>query len=149
MLSGRKLVQTVIHTGLLGQYVLVGLYFHALLAGGQDVSTKLLLLAPLILGLRQLANMYNSIQAALAGAERVFEIIDTPAEADDAPDAVPLKSIVSPLRWTPSTLNPCDVSQPVTVATSSWATSPARPKSPSSEQRRGGPCRGRPAELRV
>ena len=31
--------------------------------------------------LRQLANMYNSIQAALAGAERVFEIIDTPAEA--------------------------------------------------------------------
>ena len=29
--------------------------------------------------LRQLANMYNAIQAALAGAERVFEIIDTPA----------------------------------------------------------------------
>ncbi len=28
--------------------------------------------------LRQLANLYNSIQAALAGAERVFEIIDTP-----------------------------------------------------------------------
>ncbi len=28
--------------------------------------------------LRQLANMYNTIQAALAGAERVFEIIDTP-----------------------------------------------------------------------
>jgi ATP-binding cassette subfamily B protein len=35
--------------------------------------------------LRQLANMYNSIQAALAGAERVFEIIDTPAEVDDGP----------------------------------------------------------------
>jgi ATP-binding cassette, subfamily B, multidrug efflux pump len=30
--------------------------------------------------LRQLANMYNSIQAALAGAERVFEILDTPLE---------------------------------------------------------------------
>jgi ATP-binding cassette subfamily B protein len=30
--------------------------------------------------LRQLAGMYNSIQAALAGAERVFEIIDTPTE---------------------------------------------------------------------
>jgi ATP-binding cassette, subfamily B, multidrug efflux pump len=38
--------------------------------------------------LRQLANMYNSIQAALAGAERVFEIIDTPPETDDAPDAL-------------------------------------------------------------
>ncbi len=34
--------------------------------------------------LRQLANMYNSIQAALAGAERVFEIIDIPSEVDDA-----------------------------------------------------------------
>jgi ATP-binding cassette, subfamily B, multidrug efflux pump len=32
--------------------------------------------------LRQLANMYNSIQAALAGAERVFEIMDTPSEVD-------------------------------------------------------------------
>ncbi len=37
--------------------------------------------------LRQLANMYNSIQAALAGSERVFEIMDTPSEVDDAPDA--------------------------------------------------------------
>ena len=34
--------------------------------------------------LRQLANMYNTIQAALAGAERVFEIIDTPGEIDEA-----------------------------------------------------------------
>ena len=39
--------------------------------------------------LRQLANMYNAIQAALAGAERVFAIIDTPAEIDDAAAALP------------------------------------------------------------
>ena len=32
---------------------------------------------------QQLANMYNAIQAALAGAERIFEIIDTPAEIPD------------------------------------------------------------------
>lgn len=37
--------------------------------------------------LRQLANMYNSIQAALAGAERVFEIMDTNAEVDHASDS--------------------------------------------------------------
>jgi ATP-binding cassette subfamily B multidrug efflux pump len=43
--------------------------------------------------LRQLANMYNAIQAALAGAERVFEIIDTPAEVDAAPDAPPLATV--------------------------------------------------------
>ncbi|PWH17545.1 MAG: multidrug ABC transporter ATP-binding protein [Anaerolineae bacterium] len=30
--------------------------------------------------LRQLANLYNAIQAALAGAERVFEVIDIPSE---------------------------------------------------------------------
>ncbi len=37
--------------------------------------------------LRQIANLYNSIQAALAGAERVFEVIDTPSETADPPDA--------------------------------------------------------------
>ena len=35
--------------------------------------------------LRQLSNLYNTLQAALAGGERVFEILDTPAEVDDAP----------------------------------------------------------------
>ncbi|MDB4935021.1 MAG: type transport system ATP-binding protein and permease [Labilithrix sp.] len=34
--------------------------------------------------LRQLSNLYNTLQAALAGAERVFEILDTPSESDDA-----------------------------------------------------------------
>jgi ATP-binding cassette subfamily B multidrug efflux pump len=38
--------------------------------------------------LRQLANMYNSIQAALAGAERVFEMIDIPPEIEDHPQAI-------------------------------------------------------------
>ncbi|NMB60865.1 MAG: ABC transporter ATP-binding protein [Chloroflexi bacterium] len=43
--------------------------------------------------LRQIANLYNSIQAALAGAERVFEIIDTPPEIIDLSDALPLKKV--------------------------------------------------------
>ena len=37
--------------------------------------------------LRQLANLYNSIQAALAGSERVFEILDTKPEGDIADPA--------------------------------------------------------------
>jgi ATP-binding cassette subfamily B protein len=49
--------------------------------------------------LRQLANLYNTIQAALAGAERVFEIIDTPPEIQDAPDALPLESIQGEVRF--------------------------------------------------
>jgi len=49
--------------------------------------------------LRQLANMYNSIQAALAGAERVFELIDTPAEPDDALDMPPLEPVRGNIRF--------------------------------------------------
>jgi ATP-binding cassette subfamily B protein len=43
--------------------------------------------------LRQLANMYNSIQAALAGSERVFEILDTQPELPDDPGAKSLDQV--------------------------------------------------------
>jgi ATP-binding cassette subfamily B multidrug efflux pump len=49
--------------------------------------------------LRQLANMYNSIQAALAGAERVFEVIDTTAEQADVTDAYPQESVDGDVRF--------------------------------------------------
>jgi ATP-binding cassette, subfamily B, multidrug efflux pump len=49
--------------------------------------------------LRQIANMYNSIQAALAGAERVFEILDTAPEIEDAADAAPMKTITGNVRF--------------------------------------------------
>jgi ATP-binding cassette subfamily B multidrug efflux pump len=43
--------------------------------------------------LRQLGNLYNQIQSALAGAERVFEVIDEQAELTDAPGAVALADV--------------------------------------------------------
>lgn len=49
--------------------------------------------------LRQLANLYNNIQAALAGAERVFEVIDTPAEVRDIADPIPLEKIRGNVRF--------------------------------------------------
>jgi ATP-binding cassette, subfamily B, multidrug efflux pump len=49
--------------------------------------------------LRQLANMYNAIQAALAGAERVFEIIDNPVEVDSTPDAPQLTTFRGDVRF--------------------------------------------------
>jgi ATP-binding cassette, subfamily B, multidrug efflux pump len=49
--------------------------------------------------LRQLANMYNAIQAALAGSERVFEILDTSSEVDDARDPHPLEHITGQVRF--------------------------------------------------
>jgi ATP-binding cassette subfamily B multidrug efflux pump len=49
--------------------------------------------------LRQLANMYNAIQAALAGSERVFEIMDTPVEVEDAVEPLPLGTIRGDVRF--------------------------------------------------
>jgi ATP-binding cassette subfamily B protein len=42
--------------------------------------------------LTDIANLYNSIQSALAGAERVFEVIDETPETD-APEAKPLDAV--------------------------------------------------------
>jgi ATP-binding cassette, subfamily B, multidrug efflux pump len=49
--------------------------------------------------LQQLANMFNTIQAALAGAERVFEIIDERSEIPDPPHALPLAQIAGHVRF--------------------------------------------------
>jgi len=38
--------------------------------------------------LRHFANVYNNIQGALAGAERIFEVMDTEPEITDAEDAI-------------------------------------------------------------
>ena len=43
--------------------------------------------------LNQIANLYNTIQSALAGAERVFEILDEIPELSDAPHTLPLNEI--------------------------------------------------------
>lgn len=43
--------------------------------------------------INELASLYNSIQAALAGAERIFEVIDEAPEKPDVPGAVVLESV--------------------------------------------------------
>ncbi|WP_461205857.1 ABC transporter ATP-binding protein [Clostridium sp. DL1XJH146] len=43
--------------------------------------------------LNQIANLYNTIQSAIAGAERVFEIMDEKPELIDKQDALDLKEI--------------------------------------------------------
>ncbi len=45
-----------------------------------------------------LANTYNTLQTALAGAERVFEIMDQAEEAADRPDAVGVRPDASSVR---------------------------------------------------
>ncbi|HNX74042.1 MAG TPA: ABC transporter ATP-binding protein, partial [Spirochaetales bacterium] len=43
--------------------------------------------------INEIANQYNLIQAAIAGAERVFEVLDEQPEIVDAPDSIELKEI--------------------------------------------------------
>ncbi|MFY9302700.1 MAG: ABC transporter ATP-binding protein [Atribacterales bacterium] len=43
--------------------------------------------------LNELANQINTIQSAIASAERLFEIMDEPPEPPDPPDAIELKSV--------------------------------------------------------
>jgi ATP-binding cassette subfamily B multidrug efflux pump len=49
--------------------------------------------------LRQMADMYNAIQAALAGAERVFETIDSPPEIQDDPQAISQDGFTGHVRF--------------------------------------------------
>lgn len=46
-----------------------------------------------------IANIYNNLQTAVAGAERVFEILDEEPEPADSPDAVQLKNPRGDIRF--------------------------------------------------
>lgn len=43
--------------------------------------------------INELANLFNMMQSAIAGAERVFKVMDEPPEPIDPPDAVELKDV--------------------------------------------------------
>jgi ATP-binding cassette subfamily B multidrug efflux pump len=49
--------------------------------------------------LRQLGNLYNMVQGALAGAERIFEILDTVPDQIDAPQALELSRVAGEVRF--------------------------------------------------
>ncbi len=57
------------------------------------IAASILYAQKFINPLRQLANMYNSIQAALAGAERIFDTIDTSSEIPDSSNAYSLEVV--------------------------------------------------------
>jgi ATP-binding cassette subfamily B protein len=49
--------------------------------------------------LRQLGNLYNQVQSALAGAERIFEILDSLPEQIDDPRAIELPRVTGEVRF--------------------------------------------------
>jgi ABC-type multidrug transport system, ATPase and permease components len=87
-------------TSVLGSFfvvVIAGLGAALALAGLTSVGTIATFInygQNFVSPLRQLANLYNAIQAALAGAERVFDIMDAPGESADEPGA----RMIQPVR---------------------------------------------------
>lgn len=80
----------------LGQILLIGVGAYLVLNGHATVGGILAFISYSSMFRRpinQLASLYASIQGALAGAERVFEIMDTEVEVLDDPKAKPIKEI--------------------------------------------------------
>ena len=84
-------------------YVLVAVVSGVMAARGQiDVG----MISSFLLYSRQfsrpfvdIASIYNNFQSAVAGAERVFEILDEACEPEDAPDALPLCNPVGEVEF--------------------------------------------------
>ncbi|GIV76217.1 MAG: multidrug ABC transporter ATP-binding protein [Litorilinea sp.] len=49
--------------------------------------------------MRGIAMVYNSLQSALAGAERIFEVLDAQPDVQDLPDAKPLRNIQGHVKF--------------------------------------------------
>src|SRR5580698_6148755 len=47
----------------------------------------------------EISSQYNSLQSALAGAERIFQILDEVPEIPDAPDAIPLTNVKGDIQF--------------------------------------------------
>lgn len=50
--------------------------------------------------INEIASLYNSIQAAIAGAERIFQVIDEDAEPKDSPEAIVINGVKGDLKMT-------------------------------------------------
>ncbi|MCE7928034.1 MAG: ABC transporter ATP-binding protein [Dehalococcoidia bacterium] len=79
--------------------IIVGGY-RALNAGSVDIANLFLVLTSFTIyvsrffdPIRDLVLQYTMLQRAMAGGERIFEVLDTPARIQDKPDAVELETV--------------------------------------------------------
>src|SRR5690606_10924575 len=49
--------------------------------------------------INEVATLFSTVQSALAGAERVFEILDEVPELNDVPDALPLETVAGRVEF--------------------------------------------------
>ncbi|MBR5740986.1 MAG: ABC transporter ATP-binding protein, partial [Firmicutes bacterium] len=64
-----------------------------------DLVAFLLYVSMLLASVRQIVNFYEQFQNGMTGLERFVEIMDTPAEIQDAPDAKPLPPVKGDIRF--------------------------------------------------
>jgi ATP-binding cassette subfamily B protein len=90
--------------------VINNLGFAAVAGAGGILAVKKMITIGIIAGflgysrqftrpLNDIANIYNTLQTALAGAERVFEVLDQTDEPTDKPETVPLEKTRGHVRF--------------------------------------------------
>ncbi len=84
-------------------YVLIAIVSGVMASKGAimvgDISSFLLYSRQFTRPFVDIANIYNNFQTAVAGAERILEILDEEKEPADRPDALPLKHIRGEVRF--------------------------------------------------
>ena len=63
--------------------------------------------------IRDLSRRYDSFQSTMAGGERIFGLLDTPVEVQDAPDAVQIPQISGDVSFDHVSFNYSDDPTPV------------------------------------
>lgn len=88
--------------GTLGTAIVAGFGGWLVIQGQIEIGVivAFLLYVQLVLRpIQQIGQLYTQLQAALAGGERIFELLDEPAGEDDAPGAVALPDVAASVTF--------------------------------------------------
>ncbi|MBR1780658.1 MAG: ABC transporter ATP-binding protein, partial [Oscillospiraceae bacterium] len=93
------MINAISNIGYLSVAVVGGLLMTKSLISVGTVATFITYSRQIAHPLNNLAGVYNNLQSALAGAERIFEVMDEADEPEDEPDAVELTTFDGHVRF--------------------------------------------------
>lgn len=93
------MINAISNIGYLSVAVMGGVLTAKNLASVGTIATFITYSRQIAHPLNNLAGVYNNLQSALAGAERIFQVLDEADEPEDAPDAVELRSFDGHVRF--------------------------------------------------